>query len=76
MYLKVDLWRWGIRTTRTVHVLVAEAFVPRPANPLAIEVNHKDTDPFNNLASNLEWSTRLENEAHKRFWDALEEVAV
>ena len=42
-----------------IHRLVGEAFVP---NPLEEEdVNHKDENPSNNHASNLEWVTHKEN---------------
>ena len=47
---------------RDVHRLVAECFVPKP--PGRVEVNHKDGDKLNNCASNLEWTTHLENVRH------------
>ena len=46
-----------------VHHLVALAFIgPREER----EINHKDGDRGNNVASNLEWVTHKENERHKR----------
>lgn len=42
-----------------VHRLVAIAFVPNPKN--YPEINHKDENPKNNCASNLEWCTRKYN---------------
>ena len=43
-----------------VHILVARAFVPNPENkPI---VHHKDNDPANCRADNLEWVTYSENE--------------
>ena len=39
--------------------VVAKVFVPNPENKP--EVNHKDENPANNRADNLEWMTREEN---------------
>jgi hypothetical protein len=61
-YARVGLWVEGKNSFRTVHSLVAEAFIgPRPTG---LEVNHKDGDKLNNQAENLEYMTRLENEQH------------
>lgn len=43
----------------SVHVLVAEAFVPNP-NALPV-VRHKDDDPANNVPENLAWGTHSDN---------------
>lgn len=43
----------------SVHRLVAKAFIPNP-NDLP-EVNHKDENPLNCKASNLEWCDRQYN---------------
>lgn len=42
-----------------VHRLVAKAFVENPNNYTII--NHIDNDPTNNIYSNLEWCTQLQN---------------
>lgn len=61
-YLTVDLYSDGNRSTKRVHRLVAEKFVPNPDNKP--EVNHKDGNKHNNNASNLEWVTKKENCEH------------
>ena len=59
-YLKTNLRNKG-QKQYYVHRLVAEAFIPIP-NELKqyigtryLQVNHKDENPLNNIASNLEW---------------------
>lgn len=61
-YLKVILCKNNIKSTKTIHRLVAQAFIPNPENKL--EVNHIDEDKANNNVNNLEWSTRKENLNH------------
>lgn len=58
-YLKVALHWNGKRHDKPIHHLVAEAFLgPRP---LGLEINHRDGNPQNNAASNLEYVTHSEN---------------
>ena len=45
--------------THPVHRLVAAAFIPNP-HKLPV-VHHKDDNPQNNRADNLEWCTQKEN---------------
>lgn len=61
-YNIVVLCNNGKRTTKTVHRLVATAFVENPLNKT--EVNHIDEDKTNNRADNLEWVTHIENSRH------------
>lgn len=61
-YALVDLSVNKKITHKSVHRLVALAFIPNPDNKP--EVNHKDGDKLNNSATNLEWSTKSENIAH------------
>lgn len=50
----------GARRTRTVHILVCEAFRgPKPTQ--AHEVRHLNGNPRDNRATNLKWGTRSEN---------------
>lgn len=58
-YMMVHLSNKGKRTTKSVHRLVAQAFIPNPQGlPL---INHKDEDPTNNHVENLEWCTQKYN---------------
>jgi hypothetical protein len=43
------------RSTVFTHRIVAELFVPKPDDPLATEVDHKDGNRANPAAFNLEW---------------------
>ena len=69
--LKVNLSKNGNKYSRSVHRLVATAFIPNPDN--LPQVNHKDENPKNNNVSNLEWCTceynhnyGTRNERHKK----------
>jgi hypothetical protein len=63
-YKCVNLCKDGKVSTKTVHRLVAEAFIANPYNKPVI--NHIDCNPSNNNVSNLEWVTELENQMHSR----------
>ena len=61
-YLCVGLSKNNVTKTKTVHRLVAEAFIP---NPDKLEmVNHKDEDKTNNTVGNLEWCSRAYNQLY------------
>ena len=52
-YMRVTLSKYGAHTRIYVHRLVAIAFIPNPKSlPF---INHKDENPSNNSAENLEW---------------------
>lgn len=52
------------RVSKTVHRMVASAFVPNDSSDINDVVNHKDGNKMNNHASNLEWTTHAENTNH------------
>lgn len=54
-YYEAHLRRYGIREVMLLHRVVAETFLDNPMN--YPEVNHKDENPANNRADNLEWCT-------------------
>jgi hypothetical protein len=64
-YYRVVLCCNGKTHKKSVHRLVAEAFLPNPGDKP--QVNHKDGNKLNNNVSNLEWCTASENSRHA--WD-------
>lgn len=64
-YRQVILCKNGKTKQGLLHRLVAEAFIPNPDNLPCI--NHKDENPLNNRADNLEWcSYKYNNEYNNR----------
>ena len=63
-YLSVTLQVLGSkkRIKRSVHRLVANAFIPNPDKKR--QVNHMDCVKSNNWVGNLQWSTQNENMRH------------
>src|SRR5947209_7712073 len=55
-YLVVELSNGGVKKNHRIHTLVAQTYIPNPAN-LPV-VNHKDGNRLNNRMSNLEWCTQ------------------
>lgn len=64
MYSKVSLWKNGKGYFKLVHRLVARAFIPNQNN--LPNINHKDENPQNNKAENLEWCTQKYNNNYGR----------
>jgi hypothetical protein len=61
-YNVVHLSKCNVSEYKSVHRLVAEAFVPKM--PGCDIVNHLDNNPTNNNANNLEWTTYKGNMQH------------
>jgi hypothetical protein len=60
-YLQVTIKKDNVGIARLVHRLVASAFISNDDPVNRIYVDHIDTDPRNNLVSNLRWVTPKEN---------------
>lgn len=61
-YLQVKLSQNGKVCTRSVHRLIALAFLDNPNG--YSEINHKDENKENNNVSNLEWCTKSYNNSY------------
>lgn len=59
-YYCVQLWRDSKPHPRSIHRLVAQAFLAEPDYGQT-DVAHNDGDRLNNYVSNLRWATRTEN---------------
>lgn len=55
----ITLHKDNTRKTFVVSRIVATAFIPNPENKT--EVDHIDTNTFNNCATNLKWVNHIEN---------------
>lgn len=61
-YYKVTLSKKNVKKQKSIHRIVAEAFLP---NTDGLEmVNHKDENGHNNNVNNLEWCTRAYNQLY------------
>lgn len=63
-YLRVNLCDSGKMQHKYIHRLVAESFVPNPEGYGV--VNHKNADPSDNRAVNLEWCDQRYNIRYSR----------
>jgi hypothetical protein len=61
-YYQIQLTKNSKYYQKTIHRLVAEAFIENPENKE--QINHIDADKTNNKIENLEWVTRKENMKH------------
>lgn len=62
-YLQVNLWKNGKGHSKTVHRLVAQAFIPNNVFGFR-EVNHINGIKTDNRVENLEWCTSSQNLLH------------
>lgn len=62
-YFMVNLWRNNKGHWRTIHRLLAMAFIPNTEGKMCI--NHIDGNKQNNKLDNLEWCTHSENQLHR-----------
>lgn len=61
-YLAVNVFKNNKKYTKSVHTLVAEAFIENPN--ILPQINHIDGVKINNYVENLEWTTNSENQKH------------
>lgn len=72
-YLVCNLMKEGSATTKHVHRLVADAFIPNPdGKPL---IDHIDRNRANNVVSNLRWVSHSQN-SQNREQNTLDEMYV
>jgi len=67
-YLCVSIKVDGKWTKKTIHRLVAQAFIDNPDN--LPQVNHKDCDRTNNDIKNLEWCDGFYNQQYRQKYGA------
>jgi len=75
-YLTLGLRKEGKRKARTVHSLVAEAFLNHTPCGYKLIVNHIDHDKLNNKLDNLELDTQRNNSNKKHLKSSSEYVGV
>jgi hypothetical protein len=62
-YTLADLSVCGIVSTKTIHRLVARAFIENPEGKRCVD--HIDSDRSNNRVHNLRWATYVENSRNR-----------
>lgn len=60
-YMVCTLCKDGVKLTKRVHILVAQAFIENPNPEFYTVVNHIDFNRANNCVENLEWCSPKEN---------------
>lgn len=64
-YHCVILCKNKIRKSMKIHRLVAMLFCENDDPEINIVVNHIDNNPFNNVYTNLQWTTVIKNNEHR-----------
>jgi hypothetical protein len=62
-YLLCSVIKHGVPSSKHVHRLVAEAFIPNPDNKPVID--HIDRNRANNVVSNLRWASHSQNQQNR-----------
>ena len=65
-YLKIGLG--ANRHRRRCHIVVAELFCDKPITTEKLEVDHKNSNRFDNRAENLQWLTHRDNCLKKKIY--------
>jgi hypothetical protein len=65
-YLRVELWKQGVRYWHFVHRLVGLHFKKNPNPKSKDQINHKNYVRVDCMSYNLEWCTGSENQIHAR----------
>lgn len=66
-YFRINLYKNSLKITKTIHKLVAQAFIQNPENKPII--NHKNWIKTDNRVENLEWCTVSHNNYESyRLW--------
>lgn len=69
-YCVIAVYKDKAKNYKSIHRLVAEAFIPNPNPDVLTDVNHIDNNKENNCVENLEWCTHAENLQHSNILES------